>query len=277
MITFKQYLNEAPEYKSSRLQPKTVDEAIALMRENCLGYLNNLNNQGFIYRGGSGKGSHAISLGDSNTSTPRVSANAQNYYTLWMDNHPDWAKFPKRSQSFICSEDSDTAFDFGDLFLVIPYDDAHIEIVPADDLWSAIIIPKKNSLSYSGSLRDFVENIHDLFTALRRPSPKTYEDLVQALKGITYEDIDDDSGKSHMRAIKKVMDRTASLNLYQAFKEIINPTRFTQLRARQYSNTGNGYELAIQGKAIFIPADNETLSKFADFFKELNIKPPHNV
>ena len=43
----------------------------------------------------------------------RKSANTKNWYTLLMDNIlPEWAAYPKRSQSFICSTSERRANDF---------------------------------------------------------------------------------------------------------------------------------------------------------------------
>ena len=65
----------------------------------------------------------------------RKSSNAPNHYTLWLDNHPDWEKFPKRSKSYVGSPDFETASSFGDVYLVIPEDTALIGVCPANDLW----------------------------------------------------------------------------------------------------------------------------------------------
>ena len=271
MITFKQYLNEAV-YKGSRLQTITAPKAISLMEENCIGYLNRLKGETrFIYRGGSGGAYPALSLGDSNNATPRISANTENYYTLWMDNHPDWSKFPKRSQSFICSENEGVSEGFGEVYWVIPYDDAHIEIVPSDDLWGAF------DISDTADLNSFINHLHDIFKKSGKSSPKTYEDLVKTLKKITYDDIDVSLGLP-AKSIKAIMDKTNTRDLYQLFQKIINPKHFIQLRAKQYSNTGNKYELAIQGKAIFIPIIQDKQHPTLDaFFKELNIKVPYHA
>lgn len=62
----------------------------------------------------------------------RVSANVPNYYTLIIDNHPAWKKFPKRSESVICS----TSRDYSE-YVVLPEDGAKIGICPTYDIWES--------------------------------------------------------------------------------------------------------------------------------------------
>lgn len=66
----------------------------------------------------------------------RISANTENYFTLFFDNFLESAKaFPKRSKSFICSLDSDKSENFGDVFITIPLENQIIGICNAHDFW----------------------------------------------------------------------------------------------------------------------------------------------
>lgn len=67
----------------------------------------------------------------------RVSRNTANFYTQWMDNHPQWAAYPKRSKSMICSSSEITAHGYGDVKMIIPSDDCLIGVCPTSDLWRA--------------------------------------------------------------------------------------------------------------------------------------------
>jgi len=70
------------------------------------------------------------------TSSPRRSQYTDNYYTLIMDNDPRWSKFPKRSESLICSTSIYKAKIYGNnTMLVFPYDNANYGVCPEDDIW----------------------------------------------------------------------------------------------------------------------------------------------
>jgi hypothetical protein len=68
---------------------------------------------------------------------PRISANTQNYTTLWVDNDPRWKKFPPRSRSLICSTSTGTAADYGTVAVVVPLKDTAIGVCPANDFWES--------------------------------------------------------------------------------------------------------------------------------------------
>ena len=67
----------------------------------------------------------------------RESRNTENYYTLIINNHPSWSKFPKRQ--IICSTDSYTAKTYGrgNAYVVFPFDGAKIGVCPDEDIWSS--------------------------------------------------------------------------------------------------------------------------------------------
>jgi len=62
----------------------------------------------------------------------RVSANVPNYYTLIIDNHPAWKKFPKRGKSVICS----TSREYSE-YILLPEDGSKIGICPTFDIWNS--------------------------------------------------------------------------------------------------------------------------------------------
>lgn len=91
----------------------------------------------------------AIWRGMPNTKSPyvyitgsdgRPSANTTNYYTLWMDNRPDWVGFPKRSKSTICSTSAIRAQGYakssGLVYGILPLkNDRHIAVCEKYDIW----------------------------------------------------------------------------------------------------------------------------------------------
>jgi len=88
-----------------------------------------------IYRGVEIKSEGYLLYGDSRL-TERVSANTDNYYTQIIDNIlPEWEKFPKRSRSFICTNEHFDAMAMGRPYRVYPVGDPLIGICPYSDLW----------------------------------------------------------------------------------------------------------------------------------------------
>jgi hypothetical protein len=78
------------------------------------------------------------------SATMRKSQNTYNYYTVILDNHPDYKDFPKRSRSFIGSTNYETANDyvFNDktkTYVMIPYDGIKIGMINRKDIWDTYI------------------------------------------------------------------------------------------------------------------------------------------
>ena len=89
-----------------------------------------------IFRGVDGYGDY-IYVDPSKSKQLRVSANTDNYYTLVIDNSPEWKDYPKRSKSLICSTDRGYADSFGEVYRVYPINGAKIGVCPGDDIWNA--------------------------------------------------------------------------------------------------------------------------------------------
>ena len=109
--------------------------------------------------------------------TDRKSSNTYNYYSLWMDNNPQWSSFPKRSKSLICSTDILTADSYGKPKIVVPLINCTIGICPEHDLWYSFA--KVNSLLKLSTW------LYDHFTIQWRNQDNenlTYPELIQKLK-----------------------------------------------------------------------------------------------
>lgn len=69
----------------------------------------------------------------------RVSANTENYYTLFVDNDASWSAYPARSASMICTTHMSTASGYssgyGSPYLVLPELDPRVAVCPASDFW----------------------------------------------------------------------------------------------------------------------------------------------
>ena len=85
---------------------------------------------------------------------PRKSAmNIGNYYTLWMDNNPEWAEYPKRSKSLICTSCSAFANWYGFVKVVIPLVNTKIGVCPEIDIWKSF-----NSVKSLGEFSDWLKD-----------------------------------------------------------------------------------------------------------------------
>lgn len=69
----------------------------------------------------------------------RMSAYTSNYYTLIIDNSPEWQAYPKRSKSIICTTDSNYAKNYSEsgleYYFVFPKDGSKIGVCPHGDIW----------------------------------------------------------------------------------------------------------------------------------------------
>ena len=143
-------------YKKPRSADSYLSEAIKLVGTHCRDILN-------FYRKQAGRYSEYILRGIPGTSAgfrvtdpsakSRASAYADfNYYTLLINNLPSWATYPKRE--IICSTDLDKASNYGETYVVFPYDGAKLGICPGSDIFI--------SFDVFGSLRQFNKIINKL-------------------------------------------------------------------------------------------------------------------
>lgn len=63
----------------------------------------------------------------------RKSHNTENYYTLYIDNAPEWSMFPKRE--IICTTSKTHSSWYGSTYVVVPFDGAKFGVCPDMDIW----------------------------------------------------------------------------------------------------------------------------------------------
>lgn len=129
-MKFKQYLlNEG---RSKTISEK---EAYDLLTKNCMEAVKKWKEGKRIYRAVNNN-SNFLFIDPSGSL--RTSYFTSNHYTLIINNHPMWKKFPKRQ--IICSGGSgERAMNHGysPPYYVFPYDGAKIGVCPADDIWES--------------------------------------------------------------------------------------------------------------------------------------------
>lgn len=259
MITFKQYLNE------SRTKAISVQELMKWADANASSYLKGSN---FLYRGAAHSGPE-LAIGDSTTSSPRVSANTNNNYTLWMDNHPAFKGWPKRSQSWIATDDVHTASGFGNILIMIVADNAKIGIVGADDLWHVEIAKKMPIDSWNNYMEDILE-------AFNKGGNRNYDSLREALAYVTPEKLeeyildrdDDDETDAVERITLGGMEKIFHLmadekcdNLYELWDKLFTPKLFQRSTGADISDSPAMGEVWIEGVCGFVPNSGNGMSE----------------
>jgi hypothetical protein len=175
--TYKEY-----GYKNPRSADSYLSEAIKLIGTHCRDILNFYRKSGrdqqYIFRGvpGTFAGFRVTDPSIGN----RASAYATfNYYTLLMNNLPSWSTYPKRE--IICSTDIDKAEQYGDVYVVFPYDGAKIGICPDRDVFTSF--PPDSMRGFNIALNTMVQH----FTS--KSQIKSWGTLSTLLKKINKENI----------------------------------------------------------------------------------------
>lgn len=177
---------------SNRFQPKFMSdsEIMAWVKENASQYYESGTT---IFRG---TYEHMNGLLDT-TKLKRRSANSYGYYNMWIDNHPNWKAFPKRSESIICATRETTSELFGEVHLVIPADNARIGVCPEADIWGSFPEALKIFKNIGSSdLADFEERIKLAISpeaSTRIPDYATFVKLARATTPETLMKNDDDN------------------------------------------------------------------------------------
>ena len=250
MITFKQFLYE------SRNEQMPSDSAVRWMENYSEDYLNAGK---WLYRGFNAD--VGIMHGSTASGTARKSKNTNNYYTLWMDNHPDFAKFPKRSRSFICSTNRNYAEEFGNAHLVVPKDTAIVGTTGKEDIWAVEPYPKLtlenwNNLTHS-VLQFFGESVDD----------DSWEDFSAALKRTTLDDLEvrlktDISGNRYTedaRVAVKALTKSEVFSMYEFWEKCFSPKFFGITHPAEMTKDDKG-EVWIQEDCLFIPLVQASLT-----------------
>jgi hypothetical protein len=270
MTTFKQFITENP-YHPSNIGDSVF---IAWCEHNAAKYLARARISP-IYRG-----MKAPNCGWIDTDKmDRTSANTKNYYTIWMDNNPEWKDYPQRSKSLICSSSYSTADGFGSVQLIIPADMNKIGICLEHDLWRTFT-RLFSTLKIAGLTMDsFMDHTHTLISRAASPQARkaqqSYDALVDSLKSVTLEVLQKahdayDSGEdvpSHWNARSaattfkeylKVFKEKDYATLYDLWKDNMDPEENdfdVTIAGNMRTTRGKDRELWVQGKCATISLD----------------------
>lgn len=131
-----------------------TDKGIEIISKRCTDAYNEAIKGNLIFRGVTGK--RAVMEIDPKKSEERQSRNTFNYYTLFMDNEGTFSKYPKRSESIICSTDTGKAMVYGpNLYVVFPVDGSRIGVVNRGDIFD---VSYYSTGTHMGAINTFVDD-----------------------------------------------------------------------------------------------------------------------
>lgn len=284
-------LFEKEKFPHSRVDVRDPESVIAWCRENASEYMSNPTP---IFRG-DGFANAAIYHTDQ---INRISKNTRNYYTQWMDNHPDWDAYPKRSKSLICTTDEEVAYGYHqNVMRVIPSNSCKIGVVPADDLWYAFK-PMRDFFKNGGltgsrtASMDNITNVLDRAFSWTRsddeqqdfvdheyghgesPLEQSWPMLQSQMKEVTTDLIRDRiSANTHLPSstlraytlLARKMEREGFDNLYDALNVLMEP-KLNHFQVVSPSSVPDGnHELWIGGgDCLLIPAKSYLIDELKD-------------
>jgi hypothetical protein len=274
MITFKQFLNE--DISASRYGPaKGVTQSISpeafvkWCETNATHYLKGSKDK-MLFRGM--PEDIKIGLCDTNKLN-RKSLNTYNYYTIWMDNNPEWKNYPKRSKSLCCATSFNSASEmgYGSTFLIIPADDAKMGVCPEIDLWYGFKQLDKifdADPKYRGTLEEYMNDFQKMFEAVLGENDPDYKNiendyaaLCSCLKRVTLESLKEANQKTKggfMDAVK-VFEKYGYTSMYEVFQKGFDPkvNKFKVYTGHGYRPPPTNQEVWIQGNCAILKIESE--------------------
>lgn len=270
MITFKEFINEGKFISSLKYNEKV--DILKILKTRCSEFLKASKSP--IYRGFNGGNTPwFISQPSKHERTSKKDASG-NVYTLLIDNLNSWQKFPKRSKSLICTTDQYTAENYGNVYLVIPFDSAKWGVCPEADIWDSF-----NTLEDvfdTSTLQDFNPRFNDLAISLQQLFP-------EKLKKFNIKDIRHTTNFKTLLNLLKAMDSCLEelqhdtpkyeknnpniIRTYGPVKDWYYNTlndiyTFVQLR-KKHGNIGNILAYALNpDKNGFVLASNKDMNKY---------------
>ena len=273
-------------YSAQRTKKISEEDFVYLLEKNCKQSAKRINATP-LYRGVDKD--LQLQFGDTSVGSPRKSANTKNYYTLWVDNSPMWKDFPKRSRSFICTTDKEYASSFGEIYLVIPFDNAQIGICPSGDFWFSF-----EGASDLSRLNNIIDGIFSTFLDLEivnygdtnNIDSEDYAFLKNFLKEVTLQNLekakdnlDSKTGSEwirkrtlqtiYIRDAEYLINKNNVKNFSDAMDAILSPKKFIKTDGKSFAASGI-VECFVGGKVLFLPLnfsknnEHKILKKYLD-------------
>jgi len=246
------YLTEIKEIRSKML---TEQEAIDIINKNCSIILDKYKRHPDwkIYRGLKLAGNWIFT--DPAKGQPRHSkGRIGDYYTLLMDNLPNWKKYPKRSRSIICTTSQRDAKTYGSVYVVFPFNNANFGVCQDSDIWLGF----KNSI---GNLRIFVRDLKNILeTTLSKSNLKFDKDwntLTKAFKEseeyIKSDKIPDTILNSYKQNFHNWINDIGNGKTYiNTFMNYMSPSKNKFALTKDPTNVTRGRELWTDSKCVLV-------------------------
>lgn len=148
----------------------SVDDAVDLIKKHC----KSVDIDAPLYRGMKRNHNEDAYLFEASKGG-RVSRNTSNHYTLIIDDLLSSEKkyAPLRGKSIIVTNEVNYAYNYGDAFVIFPYDDTEIGKCEHFDIW-------ESNISFDGVLTGKIDDINDYLNVIV-PNPSSYKDIVEGL------------------------------------------------------------------------------------------------
>ena len=229
--------------KENRTKTISKEEAVDIITKKCHNNTKIMKQKAYIYRGIS---SFSYSTGyiNSNTGSPRMSANTINYMTLLMDNLPSWKNYPKRSRGIICSTDEFNSDSYGNVYHVFPFDNSKIGVCPKNDAWDSFYDTFAKYTKGISSVHAFNIALKTIFEKHNLSvNEKSYSSLLNGIKKL--KSLNVKNGE-----LEQFFNEISENNVEKSLSEIFDPS-FNNFKIG-IKNISPDKEVWIQGEAIIV-------------------------
>ncbi len=255
-----QYLNES---RSKELKEEQFNE---LLQKNCSDILQKYKQKNdLILRGAK----QLFTYGYVNPLTSsRTSAYADfNFYTILMDELlPSWKNMPKRSKSVIATNNENKAGEYGNVFIIYPYNGSKIGICDDADIWDGFPYLDLTPLN---ELNWFLDDMCDVFNIKNNNDKQTLIKLFNEIDDLNYEEL-----------MEKLYNTKSNRNedfirsyLHSSEDEFIvfldnqmnpNKNKFKSLTTKNYSLKDDSNEIWIEGECILERFTNDRYNQLRE-------------
>lgn len=232
MINYNSFLHKLNEVKDENNLKTSLrtsiskEEFLKLYRENCSFFMSlDFDNASLIYRGfdSSGENTDYYYLDPKKHKRVPKGSN-RNLINCMTSNSPSWDHFPNRYESVIGATDSSVAALYGNVYVVIPYDDALIGVCSKNDF----IISFNKTLSKI-PISDTYE-FEDMFLNFYNQTMKKYPDTLSCQSLLSDIDLIDELKEDINSKIEKIK----LFSFKRIFKEYYNSTKSSKQKFRDY-------------------------------------------
>lgn len=198
----------------------------------------------------------------------RRSQNTHNVYTVLLSYLlPSWKQYPKRSESFICTNNMDKAAVYGDyddnsVYYVFPENDVKIGVCPERDIWLS-----------------FPVLLHDYEVSNMREFNEYFIDLLKAYSKLTYEEIYNMFKTENIQQIKElfnIVEHNIRSHILCDYKISLYPYLIEKLTAH-IENDNNATLISILDDVLNPTKNGFMLLNNMNELSKVNATKPHEM